>query len=53
MGKFGDGGSTRLISNGRANATLTTNCKLNYHSPLRRLDSHVRILSFGEICHAR
>lgn len=53
MGKFGDGGSTRLISYGRANATFTANFKLNCCSPLRRLDTHVRILSFGEICHAR
>lgn len=53
MGKFGDGSSTCLTSNGRANATFTTNCKSNYHSPIRRLDSRVRILSFGEICHAR
>ena len=53
MGKFGNGGSTRLISNGRANATFNTDYNSNHHLLLWRLGCRVPILSFGEICYAR
>jgi hypothetical protein len=53
MGKFGYGGPTRLISNGRSYTTKIPNAYINNQPALWRSAFRISILSFGGICYAR